>query len=152
MGVAEGCTLRRDVPKDEVLTYADVELPAGRLVDRLRAEQAAELPVRAGGRRTMMPARRSLYADLEAMAEGEPSSSGPVAARVLVHARWRAVLVSRMAQQLFAGAWTRPLALWLADRVLAFSGAEIQPKSHDRSGLVLKHTTGLVGRRRRGRW
>ncbi len=26
--------------KDAVLTYADVELPAGRLVDRLRAEQA----------------------------------------------------------------------------------------------------------------
>ena len=44
MGVAEGCTLRRDVAKDEVLTYADVELPAGRLVDQLRAQQAAELP------------------------------------------------------------------------------------------------------------
>ncbi len=41
MGLAEGCRLKRDVPKDQVLTYADVELPAGRLVDRLRAEQAA---------------------------------------------------------------------------------------------------------------
>ena len=40
MGVAEGCTLVRDVPKDQVLTYADVTLPPGRLVDRLRAEQA----------------------------------------------------------------------------------------------------------------
>lgn len=40
MGVAEGCTLVRDVPKDAVLTYADVTLPAGRLVDRLREEQA----------------------------------------------------------------------------------------------------------------
>ena len=46
MGVAEGCVLRRDVAKDEVLTYADVQLPAGRLVDQLRAQQAAELPVR----------------------------------------------------------------------------------------------------------
>lgn len=46
MGVAEGCTLRRAVAKDEVLSYADVELPAGRLVDELRAAQAAELPVR----------------------------------------------------------------------------------------------------------
>jgi predicted homoserine dehydrogenase-like protein len=46
MGVAEGCTLRRTVAKDEVLTYSDVHLPAGRLVDRLRAAQAAELPVR----------------------------------------------------------------------------------------------------------
>ena len=41
MGVAEGCVLKRAVKKDEVLTYADVELPVGRLVDRLRAEQAA---------------------------------------------------------------------------------------------------------------
>jgi predicted homoserine dehydrogenase-like protein len=40
MGVAEGCVLVRDVPKDQVLTYADVRLPEGRLVDRLRLEQA----------------------------------------------------------------------------------------------------------------
>jgi predicted homoserine dehydrogenase-like protein len=40
MGVAEGCVLRRDVAKDEVLTYADVDLPPGRLVDLLREEQA----------------------------------------------------------------------------------------------------------------
>jgi len=39
MGVAEGCRLWRDVAKDQVLTYDDVELPAGRLTDRLRAEQ-----------------------------------------------------------------------------------------------------------------
>lgn len=41
MGVAVGCRLKRAVPKDQVLTYADVELPPGRLVDRLRAEQNA---------------------------------------------------------------------------------------------------------------
>ncbi|MES2970567.1 MAG: Gfo/Idh/MocA family oxidoreductase [Pseudomonadota bacterium] len=39
MGVAEGCVLRRDVPKDQALTYDDVTLPPGRLVDRLRDEQ-----------------------------------------------------------------------------------------------------------------
>ena len=39
IGVAVGCKLRRDIPKDAALTYADVELPAGRLVDKLRAEQ-----------------------------------------------------------------------------------------------------------------
>jgi predicted homoserine dehydrogenase-like protein len=39
MGLAEGCRLIRDVPADQVLTYADVELPAGRLADQLRAEQ-----------------------------------------------------------------------------------------------------------------
>ena len=41
IGVAVGCKLRRDIPKDAALTYADVELPAGRLVDKLRAEQDA---------------------------------------------------------------------------------------------------------------
>lgn len=39
VGVAEGCRLLRDVAKDEVLTYDDVELPEGRLVDQLRREQ-----------------------------------------------------------------------------------------------------------------
>jgi predicted homoserine dehydrogenase-like protein len=41
MGLAEGCRLKRDVTKDSVLTYDDVELPSGRLCDRLRAEQDA---------------------------------------------------------------------------------------------------------------
>ena len=40
MGVAEGCRLRRPVAKDAVLTYADVELPPGRLIDELRSQQA----------------------------------------------------------------------------------------------------------------
>ncbi|HEY7295304.1 MAG TPA: NAD(P)-dependent oxidoreductase, partial [Dehalococcoidia bacterium] len=40
MGVAEGCRLLRDVPRDQVLTYADVALPPGRLCDWLRKEQA----------------------------------------------------------------------------------------------------------------
>jgi predicted homoserine dehydrogenase-like protein len=39
LGVAEGARLLRDVAKDEVIGYDDVELPADRLVDRLRAEQ-----------------------------------------------------------------------------------------------------------------
>jgi predicted homoserine dehydrogenase-like protein len=38
-GLVEGCKLLRDIPKDQVVTYDDVELPAGRLADRLRAEQ-----------------------------------------------------------------------------------------------------------------
>ena len=41
MGLAEGCTVRRAVEKDRVLHLDDVELPAGRLVDALRAEQDA---------------------------------------------------------------------------------------------------------------
>jgi len=39
MGLAEGCTLERDVAKDAVIAYADVALPPGRLADRLRSEQ-----------------------------------------------------------------------------------------------------------------
>jgi len=38
-GLVLGCHLLRDVAKDSVLTYHDVTLPAGRLADRLRAEQ-----------------------------------------------------------------------------------------------------------------
>src|SRR5215468_15863 len=38
-GLVEGCKLVRDVKKDAVLTYNDVELPPSRLADRLRAEQ-----------------------------------------------------------------------------------------------------------------
>jgi predicted homoserine dehydrogenase-like protein len=39
MGLAEGCILRKDIPKDQVLTYADVVLPKGRFCDVLRQEQ-----------------------------------------------------------------------------------------------------------------
>jgi predicted homoserine dehydrogenase-like protein len=38
-GLVEGCRLKRAIAKDAVLTYDDVELPAGRLADTLRAEQ-----------------------------------------------------------------------------------------------------------------
>lgn len=44
MGLAEGAVLRRAVRRDEPITYADVDLPAGRLCDRLRAEQSACFP------------------------------------------------------------------------------------------------------------
>jgi predicted homoserine dehydrogenase-like protein len=39
LGLAEGCRVLRAVGQDEVLTYDDVELPGGRVSDRLRAEQ-----------------------------------------------------------------------------------------------------------------
>jgi predicted homoserine dehydrogenase-like protein len=41
IGLAEGCRLKRDIPKDQVLTFDDVEVPDGRLHDKLRAEQNA---------------------------------------------------------------------------------------------------------------
>jgi predicted homoserine dehydrogenase-like protein len=41
IGLAEGCRLKRNVPKDQVFTYDDVDLPKGRLCDKLRSEQNA---------------------------------------------------------------------------------------------------------------
>ena len=38
-GLVEGCKLTRDIRKDEVITYDQVELPPDRLADCLRAEQ-----------------------------------------------------------------------------------------------------------------
>lgn len=39
IGVAPGCTVTRDIARDDVLSYGDVELPEGRLIDRLRQQQ-----------------------------------------------------------------------------------------------------------------
>ena len=39
IGLAEGCQLKKNILKDQVLTYKDVKVPEGRLCDKLRAEQ-----------------------------------------------------------------------------------------------------------------
>ncbi len=39
MGLSHGCVVKRDLPRDHILTYADVQMPEARLADRLRAEQ-----------------------------------------------------------------------------------------------------------------
>lgn len=44
MGVSEGCKLKRDVPKDQLVTYDDVELPRDRFCDKLRQEQNERFP------------------------------------------------------------------------------------------------------------
>jgi predicted homoserine dehydrogenase-like protein len=44
IGLAEGCKLKRAVPKDRAVTYDDVEIPPGRYADKLRAEQDALFP------------------------------------------------------------------------------------------------------------
>lgn len=44
IGLAEGCRLTRDIRRDQVLTYADVEIPASSLSHQLRAEQDALWP------------------------------------------------------------------------------------------------------------
>jgi len=44
MGLAEGCRMVRDLGKDELIRFRDVEVPQGRLVDRLWKEQARRWP------------------------------------------------------------------------------------------------------------
>lgn len=44
IGLAEGCRLNRDIGKDALLTFADVELPPDRLCDRLWQEQLEKFP------------------------------------------------------------------------------------------------------------
>lgn len=39
ISLSEGCRMKRDVSKDQPLTYDDIELPLGRLCDKLRVEQ-----------------------------------------------------------------------------------------------------------------
>jgi predicted homoserine dehydrogenase-like protein len=41
VALSQGCRLKIDVQKDTPIGYADVELPSGRLCDKLRAEQTA---------------------------------------------------------------------------------------------------------------
>ena len=37
------CRLKRSIAKDQSISYSDVDIPVGRLVDRLRSEQSAYL-------------------------------------------------------------------------------------------------------------
>jgi hypothetical protein len=41
IGLSSDCKLLRDIPKDTAISYHDLELPAGRLSDQIRAEQDA---------------------------------------------------------------------------------------------------------------
>jgi predicted homoserine dehydrogenase-like protein len=41
MALSQGCRLKRNISKDQTITYADVELPPSRLCDKLRSEQDA---------------------------------------------------------------------------------------------------------------
>lgn len=52
IGVAEGSVLKRDLPRDAVITYDDVTLPQGRLIDALRAEQLAHFGAPGAGAAT----------------------------------------------------------------------------------------------------
>lgn len=59
MGLAEGCRTRRDIRKDEPITYSDVEVPPGRLADKLRAAQDRLFPPAHQIRESGQPVARS---------------------------------------------------------------------------------------------
>lgn len=44
MGLSRGCRLKKAVAKDQAIRYGDVELPEGRMSDRLREEQNRHFP------------------------------------------------------------------------------------------------------------
>ena len=44
IGISEGCVLRRDVSKDDILSFDDVELPSGLIAETLWKEQNARWP------------------------------------------------------------------------------------------------------------
>ncbi|WP_428937694.1 NAD(P)H-dependent oxidoreductase [Fontivita pretiosa] len=46
MGLSEGCILKRDLPMDAAITFDDVEMPKGRLCDRLWREQVEHFGLR----------------------------------------------------------------------------------------------------------
>jgi predicted homoserine dehydrogenase-like protein len=52
IGLSEGCRLLRDVPKDSVVSFDAVELPAGRMIDTLWREQNSRWPQATPGLRT----------------------------------------------------------------------------------------------------
>jgi len=45
IGLSEGCVLRRDIAKDDVLTLDDVDAPSGRLAEKLWREQNMRWPL-----------------------------------------------------------------------------------------------------------
>lgn len=46
IGLSEGCVLRRDIAKDELISFCDVEAPHGRLAEMLWREQNERWPVK----------------------------------------------------------------------------------------------------------
>ena len=44
IGLSEGCVLRRNIRKDNVLAFDDVDIPEGRIIDTLWREQDARWP------------------------------------------------------------------------------------------------------------
>ncbi len=82
-GLVEGCKLKRDIKKDAVLTYSDVELPPNRLADRLRAEQyrhfRGETLARGDDQRSCVSRHRLRSPSVHCLKSGNPEPGFPLA-------------------------------------------------------------------------
>ena len=67
-----------------------------------------------------------------------------IAVKLLLHPRFRAIVMHRLAHALHFRRATRPLAGWLTGRILRGCGAELAAGARIGAGLRLRHTTGLV--------
>jgi predicted homoserine dehydrogenase-like protein len=61
IGLSEGCVLRRDIAKDEAISFDDVESPYGRLAEKLWREQNSRWPLAASFARTRPAEQASLH-------------------------------------------------------------------------------------------
>ncbi len=52
IGLSDGCTMLRDVAKDQVVSFDDVEMPRGRMIETLWREQNARWPVESRRRKS----------------------------------------------------------------------------------------------------
>ena len=59
IGLSDGCTMLRDVAKDQVVSFDDVEMPRGRMIETLWREQNARWPVADQGGAKASPAARA---------------------------------------------------------------------------------------------
>ena len=60
IALSEGCVLLRDIPKDQAISFADVQMPATRLSDQLWAEQQQRWPSRDAAVRKQSDKERGL--------------------------------------------------------------------------------------------
>jgi predicted homoserine dehydrogenase-like protein len=60
IGLSDGCVLRRNISKDDVLSFDDVDLPASGLVESLWREQQARWPLALPGSGRPLPSESSM--------------------------------------------------------------------------------------------
>jgi predicted homoserine dehydrogenase-like protein len=71
VGLSEGCRVLRNIRRDEAISYNDVELPSGRLGDRLRVEQDQHFHTKTSNPANI--ARREKEASISATSQPEES-------------------------------------------------------------------------------